>query len=118
MKPMIAMCGLDCSECKGYLATQANDEAEKERIAAEWRQAFNAPDITAASVTCDGCLAFDGRQGGYCSQCEIRACGVSRGYANCAHCPEFDTCTKLSTFLTQAPPARATLESIRSTLAL
>ncbi len=118
MEPMIAVCGLTCTECEAYRATQANDEAAKERIAAEWSKMFNAPGITAAYVTCDGCLAFDGHLGGHCSECEIRACGVSRGYANCAHCPEFGTCTKLSAFLAQVPPARATLEGIRSSLAL
>ncbi len=118
MKPMIAVCGLTCTECEAYLATQAHDEAAKERIAAQWSQMFNAPGLTAAYVTCDGCLAFDGHLGGHCLECEIRTCGVSRGYANCAHCPEFGDCAKLAGFLAQVPAARATLEGIRSTLAL
>jgi len=33
---LIAVCGLDCAACRGYLATQANDEAAKERVAREW----------------------------------------------------------------------------------
>jgi len=113
MNPMIAFCGLNCTACESYLATQANDEAAKERIAAKWRQEFNAPEITAAHVTCDGCLAFDGRLGGYCPQCPIRACGVARQVANCAFCGDYATCDKLAGFFAQAPAAKTTLDEIR-----
>jgi hypothetical protein len=30
---MIAYCGLDCSKCEGYLATQANDTKQIARVA-------------------------------------------------------------------------------------
>lgn len=113
MAQMIAVCGLTCTECEAYLATQANDEAAKERIAVKWREQFNAPGITAAYVTCDGCLAFDGRLGGHCAECNIRACGVERGLPNCAHCAEFDTCEKLAGFVSFVPQARTVLEEIR-----
>jgi hypothetical protein len=113
MNPMIAVCGLDCAKCEGYLATQANDEAAKERVAAKWQKEFNAPGITAAYVTCDGCLAFEGRLGGHCGECEIRACGVARNLPNCAHCPDYATCEKLAGFLKFVPDARVTLDEIR-----
>ncbi len=113
MAQMIAVCGLNCAECEAYRATQANDEAAKERIAAKWREQFNAPGITAAFVTCDGCLAFGGRQGGHCAECNIRACGVERGLPNCAHCAEFGTCEKLAGFFQFVPQAKTTLEELR-----
>jgi len=116
MNRIVAYCGLVCSDCEAYAATQANDEAAKERVAAKWRVEYNAPDMTAANVTCDGCVTRDGRHGGYCPQCPIRACGVERGVANCAHCADYASCEKLGGFLTQVPPARATLEAIRQTL--
>lgn len=116
MERMISVCGLVCTECEAYLATQANDEAAKEKVAAKWREQFNAPGITAAYVTCDGCRAFDGRLGGHCLECEIRACGVARGFPNCAHCSDFDACQKLSGFLSYVPQARAVLQEIRAAL--
>ncbi len=116
MERIIAVCGLDCATCAGYLATQANDEAWKERVAAEWREAYSAPRIDASYVTCDGCLAFDGRLGGHCAECEIRACGVERGLANCAHCPEYTSCPKLAGFIEFVPHVKATLDEIKSTL--
>ncbi len=115
MSQMIAMCGLNCAECEGYLATQANDEAAKERVAAKWAQMFNAPGLTAAFVTCDGCTTA-GRKGGHCAECEVRTCGMGRGLANCAHCAEFEACQTLAGFFQFAPQAKATLEEIRRTL--
>lgn len=116
MNQMIAVCGLNCAECEAYLATQANDEAAKERVASKWQKEFHAPGITAAYVTCDGCLAFDRRLGGHCTECEIRACGVERKLPNCAHCPDYATCEKLAGFLNFVPAARSTLDEIRRTL--
>lgn len=49
----IAYCGLICSECPAYVATQADDWEALERTAAQWRKQFNEPSITADSVVCD-----------------------------------------------------------------
>jgi hypothetical protein len=116
MERLIAVCGLDCAKCEAYLATQAKDEAAKERVAAKWREDYNAPNIDAAYVTCDSCLALDGHLGGHCYECEIRACGVGRGLANCAHCVDYGTCEKLAGFIEFVPQVRATLDEIRKAL--
>jgi hypothetical protein len=113
MEPMIAVCGLDCSQCEGYKATQADDEAQKERVAAHWREAYQAPNIDAAYVTCDGCLTVDGRLGGHCLECEVRACGMARGVPNCAHCDEYDSCATLAAFVDFVPSVKAVLDEIR-----
>lgn len=113
MNEMIAYCGLNCAKCPAYVATKSGDPAALERVAAEWRAAFNAPEITAASIVCDGCLAtIDGRLSGYCGTCAIRACAIERGVVNCAACAEYG-CEKLEGFLTHAPEARTTLERLR-----
>ncbi len=113
---IIAICGLNCAECSGYLATQANDEAAKERVAAEWRVMFHAPGVDAKYVTCDSCRAFGGRLGGHCAECDIRACGMAHGVINCAHCDDYERCERINGFLAQAPQARARLDGIRATL--
>ena len=115
MPKMIAACGIDCSTCEAFLATQANDEDEKERIAVKWRELFHAPGIDAAYVTCDGCLAGE-RAGGHQAECDIRVCAVGRGLPNCAHCGEFESCAKLEAFLQFVPPARASLQTTRREL--
>ena len=116
MPAMIAFCGLTCTECDGYLATQANDLAALERQAERARTQWGVLDATAESVKCDGCQTAYGRKIGYCAQCAIRACGTARGVANCAVCPDYG-CDKLTGFLAMAPKARATLESLRAGLA-
>ena len=116
MDKIIAYCGLNCSECPAYVATQSGDPAELERVAAQWREAFNMPDLTAESVICDGCLQTDGgRLSCYCATCAIRACAVERSVVNCAHCADF-ACDKLAAFWVHAPEAKATLEQIRASL--
>ena len=116
MQRLIAFCGLDCAQCEAYIATQADDMTAKERVAAKWREEYHAPATTIASVTCDGCTTMDGRAGGYCAHCPIRACGVGRQVANCAYCADYATCDKLAGFFNSVPTAKATLDAIRLTL--
>jgi len=116
MDKMIAYCGLMCTECPAYIATQSNSQEALEKVAVQWREQFNVPEITAASIICDGCLATTGRLSGYCLQCQIRACAVEHGMVNCAHCDDYEGCEKLAGFLTHAPEAKATLERIRQAL--
>ncbi len=117
----IAMCGADCETCEAYRATRAEDQAEKERIAAQWREEYHAPDITAAHVTCDGCLSGE-RHGGYCGACAVRACGVERGMRNCAFCEDYEGCATLGGFFSQFPggaeqcPSKIRLDGVRRTL--
>jgi hypothetical protein len=115
MAQIIAVCGLDCAACLAYQATQAGDEAAKERVAAQWRTDYKAPNIDAAYVTCDGCLTSTGRLGGHCLECEPRLCAVERGYPNCAHCPEYG-CEKIAKLLAFIPEAKARLDGIRAEL--
>jgi hypothetical protein len=116
MDKMIAYCGLVCTSCPAYVATQADDRDALEKVAAQWRKQFNSPEITADSILCDGCLEGNGgRLTGYCSMCEIRACGMERGVANCAHCDDY-ACDKLKGFFSQAPDAQKVLDEIRVSL--
>jgi hypothetical protein len=115
MDRIVAYCGLVCSDCEAYIATQANDRAALERLAAKAREEYNMPDATADSAMCDGCLKIDGRHIGYCFQCQIRACGMERGVVNCAHCADY-ACEKLTGFFGAAPHAQTMLEEIRQAL--
>ncbi len=113
MPQLIAFCGLDCGMCEGFIATQANDTAAQELVAAKWRKEYNAPEITLADVTCDGCVTASGRLGGYCPRCPIRACAITHEVSSCAHCAEYVGCAQLDGMLAQVPAARATLEALR-----
>ena len=116
MDKIIAYCGLVCTDCEAYIATQANDLTALERMTARAREQFNNPDLTIASAMCDGCLGSDGRKCGYCFVCQVRACGMERGVVNCAHCDDY-ACEKLEDFFGMEPHARASLDGIRADLA-
>ncbi|MBN2003627.1 MAG: DUF3795 domain-containing protein [Anaerolineae bacterium] len=114
MEKIIAYCGLTCSDCPAYIATQSHDQAALEAVAAQWRQEYNAPGITVESVLCDGCLTGPNKCG-HCSECNIRACGVEHGVANCAHCAEYP-CDQLQAFFKMVPVAKAALDQIHQAL--
>lgn len=116
MEKMIAYCGLVCTECEAYLATQANDLAKLEELAERARREYGSADATVEGWLCDGCLSTSERKCRYCAVCAIRACGEERGLANCAHCADYATCDKLDGFISGIPQARALLESIRAGL--
>jgi len=111
---IVAYCGLVCSDCEAYVATQADDQAALEQVATKWREEYNAPGITVDDVLCDGCLTGE-QKCSHCAECNIRACGVARGEANCAHCDEYP-CEQLASFFDIVPPARTVLDGIRKDL--
>lgn len=115
MSRLTAMCGLDCAACDGYQATQANDEAAKEKAAARWRTEYGNPNVDAAYVTCDGCLST-GRLGGHCLECDIRQCGLAHKVPNCAHCADYGSCTTVTEWLNHAPYLKPVLDDIRASL--
>lgn len=114
MTSMIAFCGLDCSACAAYLATQADDEGMRQMVLEEWRVTYCNPELPPETVICDGCSST-GRLGGYCAQCPVRACATQHKVINCAYCEEF-ICTALQQFFVQAPELRDRLLLIRSHL--
>ncbi|GAB4533122.1 MAG: hypothetical protein Kow0063_14610 [Anaerolineae bacterium] len=85
-------------------------------MAAQWREEYNAPGITVESVMCDGCLSGP-RKCSHCAECDIRACGLERGVANCGHCTDY-ACEKIERFFGFVPDARTVLDEIRRSLSL
>ena len=108
---MIACCGLDCSKCEGYLATEANDDDKRAAVAKQRSERYNA-DIRQEHINCDGCRS-EGRKFFYCSDiCEIRKCCIEKDVANCASCDIY-ACDKLEKFFEIAPEARTALGKLR-----
>ena len=113
MEKMVAFCGIVCTECPAFLATQKDDEEERRKVAQLWSKQFNT-EIKPEAINCDGCLAEGGRLVEYCRICEIRKCGLEKEVKNCAFCDEY-ACDKLENFLVNAPDAKVILEEIRNT---
>jgi len=115
MTPIYAYCGLDCETCEAYVATQAGDQAAQLDLLARWRAEYDSPQMTIEAVTCDGCTS-QGRLGGYCPDCPVRACGSEKGVENCAHCDAFEGCELVGDFIAEIPVAKANLDAIRAGL--
>ena len=115
MNQMIAYCGLVCTDCPAYIATQADDRAALEQVAAQWREEFDAPEITVESVICDGCLGAAGRKCRHCFECDVRACAMTRAVANCAHCDDYG-CETITRFFGFVPDAQSRLDGLRALL--
>jgi hypothetical protein len=116
MDRMIAYCGLICSECDGYLATQAGDWEAILKLAEKTKEQFGLGDLAPESLLCDGCLSDSGRLCSYCSTCAVRECAIKMGVPNCAHCAQY-ACGTIEEFFAMAPMARGPLDAIHSQLA-
>lgn len=110
---MIAKCGLICTECEAYLATQANDIEALTRMAEEANAQFGMT-MTWEDGRCFGCLS-DKKKIGYCDSCAVRLCAVERSVENCAYCDAYP-CNTISAFLEHAARAEQTLTDIRQSL--
>ena len=107
MEKMIAYCGLNCAERDAYLATKNNDQALREKTAAEWSKAFNFQ-FTPEMINCSSCKC-DGAHVGHWSECEMRKCATSKGVVNCGACGEFKTCKTINDFIAMVPHVKDNL---------
>jgi hypothetical protein len=85
--PMLAYCGINCTTCPAFIATQNNDDIARQKLAAEWsnEQYFLKP----SDINCDGCLANGSTIISFCRDCPTRNCAIVKQVQNCAHCEEF-----------------------------
>jgi len=116
MEKMIAFCGINCAECPTFLATQANDDKKRIKIAERWPSEYEKhKHLKPEEINCSGCLTKNGILFKSCRVCPIRGCGTKRKVASCAYCEEYP-CPRLNDFLIEVPYGKANLEGIRKSL--
>jgi Protein of unknown function (DUF3795) len=108
---MIAYCGITCTECPAYIATQKNDDQLRAETAKKWSEMFKAS-IKPEDINCDGCAADSERLFSQVRVCEIRKCTKGKNLQNCAYCADYP-CSKLTELFSFVPEAKATLDEIR-----
>lgn len=114
MDKMIAFCGLICTECPAFIATQKDDDKEREKVAKVWSKEYKC-DMKPEDINCDGCLVESNRLFSHCKVCEIRKCGQEKEVKNCAYCDDY-ACEILNEVLNDVPKAKIALEEIRKNL--
>ena len=109
---IIAFCGLDCTECPAYIGTQKEDNELLKKTAKRW--STSKYKLEPADIICDGCIFVEKRLANFCSECQVRVCGVEKGIENCGHCDDYpcETLKKVWKFL-RTPQAKARLDEIR-----
>lgn len=110
MKEMIAYCGLVCSKCPTFIATQNNDDIAREKTAAFLSEKYGL-NFKPEEINCDGCLSSGERLIGYCNTCEVRKCAIIKSVENCSVCDD-QPCEKLNKFHEFSPDAKAGFESL------
>ena len=113
MDKMISYCGLICSECGAYLATQNDDKQKRKEVAKQWSVQYNT-DIKPEDINCGGCTK-NSVHFGHCNVCEIRKCAMQKEVINCAHCDEY-ACEKLEGLFKMAPDCEKQLDEIKAGL--
>jgi hypothetical protein len=112
MAKIQAYCGLECTECDAYIATQKDDRAGLEEVAKKWSQQFGGKNLGGDACVCDGCSAGKRASTAHCATCAIRLCASGRGVVTCAHCPDYG-CATVQGFFAFAPVLKEKLEAIR-----
>ena len=111
---MIGYCGLICTECPAFLATQADDDSQRAQVAEMWAREYGG-EFKPGDINCDGCLSQGERLFAHCKVCEIRNCAQGRRVENCAHCDDY-ACQRLVRFFAMVPGARMTLDQVKAGL--
>lgn len=114
MSEITAMCGMICSKCDAFIATQNDDDVKRAETAELWSKQYNI-EMKPEDINCDGCLSDSDRHIGHCAVCEIRKCAKAKGVENCAHCNDY-ACEKLEGFFKMVPDAKTHLDEIKSGL--
>jgi hypothetical protein len=114
MEKQIAYCGLICTDCLAYIATQADDDKQRKEVAEKWTKEYKH-DFKPEDINCDGCLSETGKVFNYCTVCEVRKCGREKHVINCAYCGDY-ICEKLGKFFKMVPMIKANLEEIRKSI--
>ena len=110
MQKMIAYCGLVCTSCPQFIATQNDDDFERKKAAARIAEKFGIY-LKPEEINCDGCLSSSGRLLGFCNTCEVRRGGIAKSVENCSACDE-QPCDKLNKFHAFSPDAKASFEAL------
>lgn len=106
---IISCCGIMCSECPVYIATQKNDDSMKKYLAAH----YSSPEQTfyPKDISCHGCHTVSADHNKFGKNCQIRKCCKVNHKRICAECKNFP-CDKTEKYIPQGTEHRFRLEEM------
>lgn len=109
---ILAFCGLDCLECPAYIGSQKGDQDLLRKTAKRWSTSKHK--LEPNDIICDGCIFVNKRLASFCSECQVRTCGLEKEVENCGLCDDYP-CGKLEKVWKwiRTPQAKARLDEIR-----
>ncbi len=114
-KRIVGVCGIICSDCRAFIATQKDDRELRKEVAKSW--STEEEKVTPEDINCEGCFASGESLMKHAGTCAVRNCGYERKVENCAHCDEFPCVTLTGLWKSMGTTEeRATLEEIRKGL--
>jgi len=109
---LLAFCGIDCTECPAYIATQQDDQEQLKKTAEGWSSPESK--IAPEDIICDGCLPDEKRLASFTSECQVRRCAIERGIENCGLCDDYpcESLEKVWDFI-KTPEAKERLDEVK-----
>jgi hypothetical protein len=111
MGKMIAYCGLVCTDCEAFKATQQNDDNLRKQVVEKWTKEYGHA-MKPSDINCVGCIPATGVHVGHCFMCRIRQCGQAKKVRNCGWCADYP-CVKMEDFFKMAPQVKETLDAVK-----
>ncbi len=108
MSETIAYCGICCSDCPVYLASQAGNAGMKDKVMDTWSKQYNMQ-LSIGDINCSGCKAKSGRLFFHCERCKIRDCARGKNINYCSDCISYP-CSDLEKLFLHAADAKVNLE--------
>jgi len=93
---LLAFCGVDCTNCEIFIATQENNFMLKEKIAK--KISSSSYKITTDEINCYGCSGNQNIKFKFCNSCKIRECGIENKLNNCGECVKYPCCLLTKAF--------------------
>ncbi|MDR2686870.1 MAG: DUF3795 domain-containing protein [Oscillospiraceae bacterium] len=82
---MISWCGIDCTRCQTFRATDSADDELRGEIQKYYKEI--GIDIAIRDLSCRGCRSDETMPA--CAGCPYKKCGKAKGLARCAECGEY-----------------------------
>ncbi len=122
MGKVLGCCGIVCSNCDIYKATQNADNDLPAIVferQIEWGYGYRfqllyGRKYTMKDIHCNGCPIENKHAFLYIENCQMRTCALEKNLINCAYCTEYP-CKELQAFFDKTHvTAKKTLDDIRS----